>query len=237
MKILTIVFCFIVTLGFSQKQYDFDYIFEYELNHYKDSIHIPNHHFHKSDKKIRRYYLTNSKSNNYFAVITEKDSLYYNLVFIDHQGIYANVDYLKSDLNIAEFINIDCKNVSKTANPYKYKTRYYDIQHLKDTVIENESFWQYKMISNKQKKKEKGKIGTSIYIIEKFSDFHLPLLTFSTLYEKYILHKELPNGIIKEYLYINYYGKLSEKEMLIKYNKIDKKIILQKECDYTAKLK
>jgi len=231
-KILYLIISILsITNFYAQKTYEFDYLIEYEFNIFKDSIKIKNQHFYEQDKQIHRYYLTNSKNNDYYAVITEKDSLYYKLVFIDHNGIYSNVEFLKSDLNKAEFINIDCKNVTKTTNPYKYKTKYYDLVSLKDTIINNESFWHYKMTSNKPKKKRKEKIGTTFYIIDKSSNFHLPLLTFSTLYEKWKLNKELPNGLIKEKYYENYYGRLSSNEKLIEYKKIDKKIIIPKKCN------
>jgi len=230
MKILTFLFCFAITISYSQKQYNFDYLFEYQVHYYKDTMNIVSHHYSKNGKINKEYYFTNSKNNNYFAVVTEKDSLHYKLFFFDHKGISAVVDYLKSDLNIAEFINIDCNNVQKTTNIYKYKTKYYDIVHLNDTTIYNETFWHYKMISNKPKKKKKQKIGTYFYIIDKSSNFHLPLLTNSTSFEKWKRNKEIPNGILMEKYFINYYGQLSYHQKLMRYKKIDKKIVIPKRC-------
>jgi len=215
-----------MTISYSQKQYDFDYLFEYQVSYYNDSMDIVSHHYSKTGKEIQKYYLTNSKNNDYFAIVTEKDSLHYRLVLIDHKGVYSNVEYLKSALNIAEFINIDCENVSERETLYKYKAKYYDIVHLKDTTVNNKSFWHYKMSSNKPKKKKKKKIGTNYYIIDKSSNFHLPLLTNSISHEKWKRNKELPNGILMEKYYINYYGQLSHQQKLISYKKIDKKIII-----------
>jgi len=230
MKILTFLLFLFITTCYSQKQYDFDYIIEYETTFYKDSIKIKNHHYRDKQKKIHRYYLTNSKNNDYFAIVIEKDSLNYRLMFIDYNGVYSNVIFSKSDLNKAEFINIKCENVGRYFNPYKYRTRNYDFFVLKDTVIKNETFSMYKFRSIKPKIEKRKKIGTNFFIINKSTDFHLPILTFSTEYEKWKLKKNIPNGIMSERYLINYFGKLSEHEKLIKYEKIDKKIIIPKEC-------
>lgn len=235
MKFLFFICFLISTIGYSQKQYKFDYIFEYQVKRYKDTIKIKNHHYNKTDKMFYKYYLTNSKNNNYYAVITDIDSLHYKLVFTDYNGVYSNVEYLKSDLDKAEFINIDCKNVIRTLNPYKYKVKYYDIEHLKDTIIHNKSFWHYKISSNKPRRTKKKKLGTNHYIIDKSSSFHLPILTHTTPHEKWKRDKQLPNGILMEKYFVNYYGKLSMEQKLISYKKIDKKITLQKECDYAKK--
>lgn len=46
---------------YAQKQYEFDYLIEYELTFYKDSIKIKNRPFREKDETIKKYYLTNSK--------------------------------------------------------------------------------------------------------------------------------------------------------------------------------
>lgn len=233
MKVVPILFCFYISICFSQKQYDFDYLIEYELNLYKDSIKIKNHPFKKSNKKIHRYYLTNSKNNDYLAIITEKDSLNYRMVFKDNNGIYSDVIFLKSDFNKAEFINIKCESINRYNNLYKYQTKNYDFFILKDTIINNKTYATYKLSSIKPKRLKRKKLATEYYIIDKSTDFHLPILNFSTAYEEWKLNKNLPNGIlIKRYL-INYFGKLDSDENLVNYSKIDKKIIIQNECDYT----
>ena len=233
MKILTILFCFFITTCFSQKQYSFDYLLEYELILYKDSIKIKNRHFRETDKKIYRYYLTNSKNNDYLAIITEKDSLNYRMIFKDNNGIYSDVIILKLDLNKAEFINLKCENIMRYHNIYKYQAKNYDFFILNDTVINDKSFGRYKLSSIKPKRVNRKKLGTEIYIIDKSTDFHSPILKFSTAYEEWKIEKNIPNGILVERNFINYFGKLSEQEKLIKYSRIDKNIVIQNECDYT----
>jgi hypothetical protein len=45
--------------------------------------------------------------------------------------------------------------------------------------------------------------------------------------------KNIPNGIFKERYLIDFYGNLDSKEKLINYTKIDKKVVIKNECDYT----
>ena len=233
MKLLLITFLLLSTVCFSQKQYEFDYLIEYEFTLFKDSIKIKNRPFRKEDKVIKKYYLTNSKKNNYTAIITEIDSLDYKMIFKDENGIYSDVIIAKSDLNSAEFINIDCEYVRKYFNPNKYKTKYYDFLNLNDTLINGKTYSRYKMESIKPKRTKKGKLGTEVYIVDKETQFHLPILNFSTAYEEWKTERDLPNGIFYEKYFIDYYGLLDSKETLINIWKIDKKIVINKDCDYT----
>jgi len=235
MKNFVIPFFLFTAICFSQKQYRFDYLVEYELTLFKDSLKIENRPFRKIDEKIKRYYLTNSKNNDFIAIVTEKDSLNYRLVLKDNNGIYSNVIILKTNLNSAEFINIDCEYINQYSNNYKYQIKNYDFFILKDTVIDEISFSRYKLSSIKPKKVKRKKLGTKFYIIDKSTKFHLPILNFSTAFEEWKDNKNLPNGIFKEKYFIDYNGALDSNEKLIKYWKIDKTIIISKGCDYTKK--
>ncbi|SNR37931.1 hypothetical protein [Lutibacter flavus] len=219
----------------AQKTYEFDYVIEYKLNIYKDSIKIKNHHYYKNDKEVPIYYLTNSNDNDYLAIITEKDSLNYRLRFTDYNGIYSDVIFLKTGFNNAEFINIKCENVIRFINPYKFRTKYYDFITTSDTIINEKSYATYKLKPIKPKITKRKKLGTNYYIIDKSTEFHLPILSYSAVYEEWKLKKNLPNGIFDERFNIDFYGNLRSKQKLIKYQKTDKKIIIQNECDYTKK--
>ena len=235
MKLLLTTFLLISTICFSQKQYEFDYLIEYELTIYKDSIKIKNRPFREKDKTLKKYYLTNSKSNNYSAVITESDSLNYKMIFKDEDGIYSNIIILKSDLNNAEFINIDCEFVVSYQNAFKHKTKYYDFFKLNDTVVNGKTYSKFKLESIKPKRTKREQLGTEFYIIDKETSFHLPVLDFSIAYEEWKKEKNLPNGIYTEKYFIDYYGSLDSKEKLIHHWKIDKKIVINNDCDYTEK--
>jgi hypothetical protein len=223
MKPFLIIFLLISTFCFSQKQYDFDYLIEYELTTYKDSV----------EKTIKRFYLTNSNKNNYLAVITELDSLNYRMDFKDENGLSFNVNFLKSDLNKAEFINVSCDYVRNYDNPFKFLIKEYDFLNLNDTIIDKVEYSRYKLTSIKPKKKKRKKLATEFYIIDKKTKFHSPIFYFPTAYEEWKSKKNIPNGIFKERYLIDFYGNLDSKEKLINYTKIDKKVVIKNECDYT----
>jgi len=231
MKLLLTACLLFSTICFSQKQYEFDYLIEYELTCYKDFVEIDNRPFREKDKTTKKYYLTNSKKNNYIATITELDSLNYKMIFKDENGIFSNDTFLKYDLNNAEFINIDCKNVTTYQNPYKYQTSNYDFFKLADTLINGKIFSKFKLESIKPKRTKRKKLGTQFYIIDKETSFHLPVLEFSTAYEEWKSKQNLPNGIFTEKYFIDFYGYLHSKEKLIKYSKINKKIVISSDCD------
>lgn len=233
MRFLVIIFLLIANYSFSQKLYEFDYLLEYESTFYKDSIKFKNRKFFKKDETIKKYYLTNSKKNNYVAIVTELDSLNYKIIFKDQNGIYSNATFLKTDLNKAEFINIECKYVHRYENRYKYQTKNYDFFKLNDTVINKKHFSFFKLESIRPKTVKRKKLGTQYYIIDTETAFHLPVLDFSTAYEEWKTDSYLPNGIFLEKYFIDYYGFLHSKEKLINYWKIDKKIVINNACNYT----
>jgi len=235
MKLLLTIFLLLSAYCFSQKQYKFDYLIEYEVTYYKDSVKIKNRPFRKKDKTFKKYYLTNSKKNNYTAVITELDSLSYKMIFKDQNGIYSNVTFLKSDLNKAEFINIDCKYVTKYQNLFKYQTKNYNFFKLNDTVINGKAYSKVKLASIRPKTIKRKKLGTEFRIIDKETSFHLPILDFSTAYEEWKTEGNLLKGIFFIKYFIDYYGYLDSKENLINFWKVDKKIVINEECNYTEK--
>lgn len=223
--LLTSVFCF------SQKQYEFDYLVDYELTIYGDSTNSRNNPI--KEKTIKRFFLTNSKKNNYLAVVTELDSLNYQMDFKDENGLSFNVIFLKSDLNKAEFINIDCQYVRKYNNLNKFRIKEYDFFNINDTIINGNEYERYKLTSIKPKKKKRKKLATEYYIIDNETEFHLPIFYFPTAYEEWKSKKNVPNGIFKERYLIDINGNINLKEKLINYSKIDKKIVIRNECDYT----
>jgi len=235
MKYFLVVFFLFSTFCYSQKEYKFDYLIEYDFTLYKDSVKIKNRPFRKEDKTIKKYYLTNSKNNDFTAIITEQDSLNYEMIFKDENGIYINLTFLKSDLNKAKLINIECKHVNRFSNPYKYQIKNYNFIILSDTIFNGKSYSQYMLASIKTKRVKRKKIGTEFFIIDKKTRFHLPILRFSTAYEEWKSNKNLPNGIFFERYFIDYYGDLDWREKLVGFWKIDKKIIIQEDCDYTEK--
>lgn len=235
MKLLTILFILYATFCYSQQQYEFDYLLEYETTIYKDSFQVKKGKLTEKNETFKRYYLTNSKKNNYSAIITDLDSLYYTMTFKDENGISSRTTFLKSDLNNAEFINIHCKDVYSYKNQFKYRTKEYDFFKLTDTLVNGKAYTKYKFTSIKPRKEKRHKLATKFYLIDKETAFHLPFFELSTPYEEWKIDKNFPTGLFYEKYIIDYYGKLNSKETLINYWKIDKKIVISEDCDYSKK--
>jgi len=231
-KIFTIIFILLDVVCYSQKLYEFDYIIEYEVSLFKDSIRPKKNRHRVNNNNYKRYYLINSKQNEYFAVIYEKDSLNYQLIFDDHKRkVHSKSIALKSDLNDADLIEMNCKNVFKSMNGLK--TKDYDFLNLKDTLINNKSLSLYKYNLKNQKKRKRKKIGSYYYIIDKSSNFNLPLFVHPNLFEKWQLNNKISIGFIKEKYYKDYYEKLRFTEKFVGFIKTDKKIYIPKSCGLT----
>lgn len=221
-KLITSILIILTSFCFAQEKYAFDYSIETEITFYKeDSI----------KKKV--VYLTNSKDNSYFAEITSKDSLNYRIVFRHHDKLYSDVLISKSGLKKAEFINISCDAITFKKNKYKSATKRYDFFNLEDTLINQKEYAAYKLKSILSlKKRTKRGAGTNLYIIDRSTSFHLPILTNPTAYEEWKLHNNIPNGLFIEKKHINVTEEEHSSEKLISHTKIDKKIVIPEDCDY-----
>ncbi|MCF1190951.1 hypothetical protein LRR18_05085 [Mangrovimonas sp. AS39] len=220
-KLILLTLILKTTFGLAQEAYKFDYAIETEVTYFKeDSI----------KKKV--LYLTNSKNNSYFAQITSNDSLHYKLIFRHHDKLYSKVLVSKSQLNIAEFININCESILYEKNKNKRAVERYDFFLLKDTIVKDISHkaYEFKSILNLKKRIRKGAV-TSLFIIDNTTSFHLPLLTHPTAYEDWKLNSKLPNGLFIEKKHIDVYNIEHSSEKLIAYTQIDKSIIITGGCD------
>lgn len=222
MKHLILLFLILQSAtSFGQKHYTFDYAIETEYRSFsKDSI------------KKRIIYLTNSKDNSYFVELTEKDSLHYQMVFLEHDKLRAEVMVSKKELKSSEFINIDCKSVNLYKNIYKDATKRYDFLKLEDTLLNNTKHQAYKLYCNLElKKRIKRGAGTNVYIVDSETSFHLPLLTHPTAYEEWKLHKNIPNGLFLEKTFISVFDEVGGIETRINYVEIDKSVVIEKGCN------
>jgi len=210
------------TFCLAQKKYKFDYAIETEITFLKeDSI------------KRKVIYLTNSKNNSYFAELTSKDSLHYKLIFRHHDKLYSDVLVAKSQINKAEFININCYAINFRKNNYKHVAKEYDFFIQNDTVINENTYkvYRFQSILKNQKKKIRKGAGTNLYIIDNSTSFHLPFLTHPTAYEDWKLNNSLPNGIFMEKKHINVQNEEHSSEKLISYYSIEKNIVIDNDCD------
>ncbi len=205
-----------------QQKYLFDYLIEYDFQFLET---------HKTQKML---FLTNSKDNSYFIQVSEKDSLTYNVYFLDSKGIISTTYINKNDFQTAEMITLKCDFVSHFINPFKYQVENYHFENKNDTLIGEDKLGYYILKSNTAKRAKKKKLGINHYIVEKNTDFHLPLLlNFETAFEEYKTDNKIPNGIPKILYTTSFLGKKSLIYNLKSFSKINKILFVPKECSYT----
>ncbi len=212
---------FLITINcFSQKSYSFDYLIEYSFVSYKYST---------SNKKI--YYLTNSKDNSYFAKIESLDTLSFSLEFIAQDKIWTKTKIEKKYFFEAEFIKGTCDSILTHRNYFKEKTKHYKFEVLSDTIINNLSLERYKlMFIGKRKGKRSNPIGSNLYIIEDSTKFHLPTLTHPTAFGEWKEEGQIPNGIFKEKIFLDFEDNVAEKHILKDYYMTNKTLIIPEDC-------
>ena len=218
-----LVICFFGSLGFSQKQYHFDYALIYD-----NPISV--------DKETKsNLYLINSKDNSYHTFVSfDKDSIKASLKLIDFEGLIINSNVSKGMFYKAETFSSECNSVYRFSNKFNYKTKEYDIVRHQDTTINGTIYFHYSIKSNKSLEYQKRKgIVTSHYIIDKNSEQFKPFLYQSTIYNKWLETLKIPNGIIKIKYDVNVEGKIIFKQTLVKVVQINKVFTIPEECDYT----
>ena len=222
-----LLLCLVGSLGFSQKQYHFDYALIYDN---PISVEIET----KSN-----LYLINSKDNSFRTLVSfEKDSINVSLRLIDYDGLFVNSNVKKEKFYEAETLSNECNSVHRFSNKYKYKIKEYNFIKHQDTIINDTVYYHYSMKCNKSLSYQKrNKIVTSHYIIDKNSEQFKPFLYHTTVYNKWVETLELPNGIIKMKYDVNVEGKIIFKQELIKVIQINKFFTIPDECDYTKSLK
>ncbi|WP_157962272.1 hypothetical protein [Winogradskyella aurantiaca] len=221
-------------LTFAQKEYHFSHVLQYKETFYKDSIRIKDRFFYERDTTRNRYYLINVSQNHFFATIFDKDSLEYDFYFKDENGIALNVQYVKQNLNKAANIKVQCEHVHRYRNPYKKLINDYAFSMVGDTIIGTSTYKVYKLASFNSKQVRKHKIGTQYYIVDTTKTDLLPFFNYSTAYEEWKAKNTLPNGLIIERYFIDYYGQLHSKETLTDISPTNKKLSIDAECDFTS---
>jgi hypothetical protein len=218
-------FTLLVQLCYSQKNYYFDYILEFDKEISLNS---------KVEIDSIKTYLINSNKNSYFMSLNKGDFLNVGLNFIDNDGILIYSTINKSLFNATRKITIDCKNAKHYYNPYKYQVENYIFINLKDTIINNKSFYHYCIKSNRSLKYQKrNKIMAIHYIVDKNSTDFLPFLIEPTCYEEWKKERNIPNGLPFIIYQKNFEGKITHKIQLKTCTKIEMSLVVPEECDFT----
>jgi hypothetical protein len=219
--------CFLYSiLSIGQRKYFFDYFIEYD--------------FQSSETENRKkvFLLTNSKDNSYYIRVFEKDSLTYNVYFLDSNGIFSTAYIDKKDFLAAETISLKCNFITHFSNPFKYQVDNYHFENKNDTIIDKESFKYYILKSNNPKREKRKKLAVNHYVVERNTEFHLPILVnFVTALEEYKVDNIIPNGIAKVLYIKSFYKKKLGIYSLNYFVKINKFLIVPKECSNLISIK
>ena len=215
--------CFVGSLGFSQKQYHFDYALIYD-----NGITF-------NRGLISNLFLINSNDNSHHTFVSfDKDSIVASLQLVDFNGLVVNSNMRKEMFYKGQTFTNSCNSVIRFSNRFKDKANDYDFVKHQDTIINDTVYFHYSIKSNKslayQKRKE---IVTSHYIIDKNSEQFEPFLFRTTEYNKWIKVFKLPKGLIKIKYDVNVEGEIIFKQELIKVIQINKFFTIPDECDYT----
>jgi len=185
------------------------------------------------DYKTRLFYLlVNSKDNSYYATLTHLDSLQSQLKFFLFESVATKVNVVGAYFLKAEFININCEGIYS----YKYfyrngsKLKYYDSKILNDTIINNKIYGKYVIKNMKTKRGRKEKSWSYYYIIDK-SKPALPFLNNNITYSVYKKNPQIPKGKLVQEVYVTQ-GLVVKKETFSEPIIIDKKLLIDKSCDY-----
>lgn len=222
-----VILLFLVLFSFNlkaQKKYHFDTILEFEKT------------INSSEGKndSTSIYFINSKNNSYVLSLIEKDSLNLSLNLKDHEGLLVTSLVNKKLLYEAETISNTCESVLRYSNTYKYQTKNYYFENLRDTVVKDVSYKHYVIRSNRSFNiQEKKQILKYHYIVKKEDSSHLPFLIHPTPYEEWKQEKNIPNGQLYMFYCENLKGEISNKLTLKNSRKTDKYFTIPEECDYT----
>jgi hypothetical protein len=230
MKFLQFVLLFFTTFCFAQKEYSFDHLIHYEYTRFIDSA---------TTKSSDIYYLTNSNQNDYFAVMSEADSLNFHVYLKDENGIESRVRLPKANFSSAgeSRMEIKCASIFKyEPSDWKYLTNVYAYSAKKDTLINSKNYISFILACKNPELNKNRNIGSFQYIMDETSEFHLPVLTSSVALEEWKLDKKLPNTIYKEKIYTNNLNQIEFKEDLIDFKKVAVTIFIPEGCDLAKRM-
>lgn len=219
-KTILLLFLFSTLTFYSQKKYSFDYIIEYNFQKNETS------------KLEKRYLLTNSKDDSYSVYVYEEDNLNFKMDFKDEKGIRSISTIDKNDFFKAETILLSCDNIQYQKDKRKYDSARFDFINKKDTLINGISYQNYAMKYHKNAESKRYNRGISQYIVEKNTEFHPPLMMFSSIFDVSATSKNRPNGIAKEIFSLSHDNKQYEFiYKLSQFAKIQKYLEIPAECD------
>lgn len=152
----------------------------------------------------------NSKDNTYLLEFRTKNEGITDVHFFDALKVVGLDSYAKHKINIDKGeLTMDCSKVLYFKNPYKknHLKRYY-FEVLNDTVIDGKAYIHYAFKCNDKKYAKRKKIGEIHYIVHKDGPDVKPVLLYKTApLTVYMMHRNIPNGLLKERYFVTHDGK------------------------------
>lgn len=208
-KVFSLSFLFFYSLFYGQTKYSFDYLIEYE---YKRDANTPS-------KTV--FLLTNSEDNSYHIIAHENNSATLDIYFSHEKGLLSSSLVHRKGFFISENIDLPCESVRYQKD--KVDLKRYEFAINPDTLIVNVLYKNYSMKYRREREALRYKTGKSYYIIENGTEFHKPLLIFSSVFDVSVTSEIFPNGIAKEIYNTSKFG-LKSHYKLVKYTKVNKTI-------------
>lgn len=204
-----LLFLVTITVANAQRTYTFNYCFEY--NSAKTA----------ADKPTVLYQFTNSEDNSYLLQVWEKDSLTFELQFIDERGKIGKSRINKAAFNAAGNIILPCESVYNYSNPYRKKQlRDYEFIKLADTLLDGQLHKHYQLSYKNSARAKRKSIGTIHYIIKNGTEFHQPVvLPRSSAFALWDARRNIPNGVYAHQYMIMPNGATECRKHLVKYAK------------------
>jgi hypothetical protein len=221
-KIILLLFLLTSLNMSSQKKYSFDYLIEYNFQKNETS------------EIEKRYLLTNSEDDSCSVYVYEEDNLNFRIDFKDEKGTRSISIIDKNDFFKAETIVLNCESIRYQKERRTYDSGRFDFSNRKDTLINGISYKNYVMKYHKKADSKRYNRGLSQYIIENNTEFHLPLMMFSSIFDVSATSKNRPNGIAKEIFSLSHDEKHYEFiYKLLQFVRIKKFLEIPVECDYS----
>ena len=216
-------YCIIILLATSStafgQKYEFDYVMEYEYK--KD----------KKAKPLTYLRFTNSRDNSFNLTLYERDSLNFNMEFIDAKNGFTSENSIsKKHFSEVEALGIKFPLLQKYNSKNKDQIKQLEFIPLKDTLI-NKQMCRHLVLAPVTKKINGREQDGNHFLILPKTDFHLPNFhPGSVPYYKSITDNTIPPGIFKEFYTIKN-GNKTDMTVLLQYTKLKKITVFDETSD------
>lgn len=203
---------------FSQT-YSFDHVLEYQ------------HQCNTNSEPALRLILTNSADNSYYALVDRVESDSVDVYFKAENEVQFRVILDKDAFFAAETLNVSCGNVYSHENHFKFRTKEYAIQKM-DSTDASAAPETYVVKNTRPKEEKKLNLARLYMSFRPGTEYHLPVLLHSTVYEEWKQERTLPNGIFESSYKIDSQGDTTAIYKLQNIYKTERYFKIEENCSY-----